>query len=117
MLRLVTLAGLLCASGSFVADAETAQSTENTARQDMYTCERGVEVPVAFIQNDGETVAIAHVDGKQIIMSQVQSGSGALYRSIDDTLPIEFFTKGKAGLFSYGFDGDSVTFLQDCVAS
>jgi membrane-bound inhibitor of C-type lysozyme len=45
-----------------------------------YLCERGVEVPVTYINADGmESVAVLNVEGGQITLMQEVSASGARY--------------------------------------
>jgi membrane-bound inhibitor of C-type lysozyme len=43
-----------------------------------YLCERGVEVPVTYV-NGAEAVAVLNVEGGQITLIQEISGSGARY--------------------------------------
>jgi membrane-bound inhibitor of C-type lysozyme len=45
-----------------------------------YLCERGVEVPVTYVNADGmESVAVLNVEGGQITLIQEVSASGARY--------------------------------------
>jgi membrane-bound inhibitor of C-type lysozyme len=45
-----------------------------------YLCERGVEVPVTYVNAEGaESVAVLNVEGGQITLIQEMSGSGARY--------------------------------------
>jgi membrane-bound inhibitor of C-type lysozyme len=45
-----------------------------------YLCERGVEVPVTYVNAEGEeSVAVLNVEGGQITLIQEVSGSGARY--------------------------------------
>lgn len=45
-----------------------------------YLCERGVEVPVTYVNAEGtESVVVLNVEGGQITLIQEMSGSGARY--------------------------------------
>jgi len=46
--------------------------------QTTYVCERGVEVPVVYI-NDGTPVAVIYVERRMVVLPQVTSASGARY--------------------------------------
>ncbi|MDO5613066.1 MAG: MliC family protein [Paracoccus sp. (in: a-proteobacteria)] len=86
--------------------------------QVTFTCERGVQVPVAYVTvPTGESFAVAHIDGQQIAMIQVVSGSGTRYRSVDEARPYELHAKGSDGMFFYGPDGDAADLLSDCTVS
>lgn len=83
----------------------------------MMTCERGIIVPVAYVSTAGGTgFAVMHLDGRQVAMHQVVSGSGVRYRSIDDAHPYELHSKGRDGIIAYGPDGDTELLLAECVA-
>ena len=83
----------------------------------VMTCERGVTVPVAYVSTPGGTgFAVMHLDGRQIAMHQVVSGSGVRYRSIDDAHPYELHSKGRDGIIAHGPDGEAEVLLDECVA-
>lgn len=94
-----------------------AQQADQALNSVVFTCERGVHVPVTFINApDAPGYAIAQIDGHQIAMAQVPSGSGIRYRAVNPDQPYEFHGKGNEGLFLYGPEDDAITLLGDCVA-
>lgn len=86
--------------------------------QVTFTCERGTVVAVAYVNNtpDANSFAVAQIDGHQIPMIQVRSGSGIRYRSVDPNRPYELHAKGDAGMIFYGPEPDPATILKDCKA-
>jgi membrane-bound inhibitor of C-type lysozyme len=67
--RIALLAGML-AAGPASAEVITVR----------YLCERGVEVPVTYVNADGaDSVAVLNVEGGQITLFREISGSGARY--------------------------------------
>ncbi|WP_065333617.1 MliC family protein [Tritonibacter mobilis] len=100
--------------------AETAVPADTTLStiQTEYTCERGVRVPVVFINTEaGESLAIVQLDGQQVVMTQVVSGSGMRYRSRDENQPYELHGKGNDALIAYGPEEDADLILRDCVSN
>lgn len=83
----------------------------------MFVCERGVEVPVVFVNPEGgESYAVAQIDGKLLGMRQVVSASGARYRSGDGADGYQLWTKGDTALISAGPDGDDAILFGNCKA-
>lgn len=111
MFRFAPCLALCLAGMPALAQSDAVQSV-------LYRCERGARVPVTFITPDAANpgFAVAQIDGQQIAMEQVTSGSGIRYRAIAADLPYEFHGKGSEAMFAYGPDGDSVTVLADCIA-
>ena len=67
-MRVLALVALMAAPAS--ADVITVR----------YLCERGVEVPVTYVNAEGaESVAVLNVEGGQITLIREVSGSGARY--------------------------------------
>ncbi|MDO5704701.1 MAG: MliC family protein [Paracoccus sp. (in: a-proteobacteria)] len=116
--RLVLIAALMAAS-PVLAQGQTNRPEDGAfISQVVFTCERDVQVPVAYVNvPTGESFAVAQIDGRQIAMIQVVSGSGIRYRSVDETRPYELHAKGHDGMFFYGPDGDAADLLSDCTAS
>lgn len=67
--------------------------------QMQYQCERGVSVPVTYVNTAiGGSYAILQVDGQQLLMENVVSASGARYASLDAKRgQYTWDTKGNAG--------------------
>ena len=85
--------------------------------QVVFTCERGVTVPVSYVSTpQGEGFAVVQIDGQQVAMIQAVSGSGIRYRSIDPERPYEMHGKGRDGLFGFGPEGQTEDLLTACVA-
>lgn len=45
----------------------------------LYHCERGVDVPAAYVNADDASLAIIHVEGNQVVLWQEISADGARY--------------------------------------
>lgn len=125
MTRLVTLIFGSAATGLVgAALAEAVAAMDVTALQPedgalisqvIYRCERGVRVPVAYIATpDGHGFAVAQIDGQQVAMLQVVSGSGIRYRSVDEARPYGLHSKGDQAMFFHGPDPDPADLLTDC---
>lgn len=109
MIRILTL---IAACAATMAAAEPDDLIAIT-----FVCERGVEVPVVFVNPEGgESYAVARIDDKLLGMRQVISASGARYRSGDGADAYQLWTKGETALISVGPDGQDVTLFQDCQA-
>lgn len=92
----------------------------NEVQQVHYQCERGVVVPVTYLNtSSGGSYAVLQVDGQQIPMEITISASGARYTSIDAERGYTWDTKGDSGSLYWQptdakEDSDSVTVLADC---
>ncbi len=63
-----------------------------------YLCERGVEVPVAYVNGDGSSVVTLTVDSRQISLYQEQSASGTRYSWPSDGSNYVWLTKGDTAM-------------------
>ncbi len=118
------LAALLVMATPALAEATPPDTPSNRPEdgsfisQVMFTCDRGVQIPVAYVNaSDGHSFAVIQIDGHQVAMVQVVSGSGIRYRSIDAARPYELHAKGHDGLFAYGPEADPQTLFTGCTAS
>lgn len=86
-----------------------------------YLCERGVTVPVTYINaGDFERVAVISVEGRQVAMRQFSSASGARYASFDEELGYRWWSKGDTAMLSFQAADDSmdeVFLFMRCVAN
>lgn len=109
MIRILILAA--CGAAT-MAVAQTGDLVSVT-----YVCERGVQVPVVFVNpGSGEAYAVARIDGKLLGMRQAVSASGARYRSGDGADAYQLWSKGDNALISFGADGQDKTLFGDCAA-
>lgn len=101
---------LCCAATMVVAQTDDTVSV-------TYVCERGVEVPVIYVNSATDTsYAVAQIDGKMVGMHIVISGSGARYRSGDGADAYQLWSKGDTALISYGPDGNDTPLFTECAA-
>ncbi len=99
-----------------VAVAAPARGETITA---TYLCERGVEIPATYVNAPGMTsVAVIHVEGRQITLEQERSGSGARYGWPSGGSGYIWWSKGDAAtlLWRDGASGDETPVYSDCVA-
>lgn len=91
-----------------------AETMFETAR---YTCERGVEVPVTYVNADDMSLAVLNVEGGQITLEVEQSASGARYGWPSDGSHYVWWTKGaEAALYWHDGETDEDAVLYaDCV--
>lgn len=95
----------------------------DSVQQVQYQCERGVAVPVTYLNTaSGGSYAVLQVDGQQVAMEIVVSASGARYASVDAERGYTWDTKGDSGsLYWQPADAvdntDSVTVLGECSSS
>jgi membrane-bound inhibitor of C-type lysozyme len=82
-----------------------------------YSCDRGVEVPVAYVDADGASVAILQVEGRQIALWQETAASGARYGWPSGGSNYVWWTKGDTAslLWKDGTAQTETVLLQDCV--
>lgn len=87
-------------------------------QQVLYQCERGVSLPVTYLNTaSGGAYAVLQVDGQQIPMSIAVSASGARYESIDEGRNYSWHTKSDSGVLSWQAAGDAsenVVVLKEC---
>ncbi len=85
-----------------------------------YTCERGVEVPVVYVNDEtGPGIAVLHVEGGMYNLQSEQSASGARYGYPSDGSHYVWWTKGETAtlLWHDGTDGSEETLLAECVVT
>jgi membrane-bound inhibitor of C-type lysozyme len=86
-------------------------------QQVLYQCERGVSIPVTYLNTVGGAYAVLQVDGQQIPMSIAVSASGARYVSIDEGRNYSWHTKNDNGVLSWqpvGKPSESVVLFKEC---
>ena len=65
-----------------------------------YLCDRGVEVPVTYVTGPDNSLAVLHVDGRQVTLRAEPSASGVRYSWPSDGSVYVWWTKGdEATLF------------------
>jgi len=88
-------------------------------QQVHYQCERGVSLPVTYLNTaSGGAYAVLQVDGQQIPMSIAVSASGARYVSIDEERNYSWHTKSDSGVLSWQPSDDprqDIVVLRTCV--
>ncbi|MFT0212471.1 MliC family protein [Pseudomonas sp. F1_0610] len=80
-------------------------------KQVVFKCDRAISLPVTFV-NDKQSFAVVTVDGRQLLLTESPSGSGAVYTSADKNLPYSLSTKNDNAFVNFG---DS-TILENCVS-
>jgi len=107
--RIVPLALVLSLPGMAWAE----DLTLNAA---TYRCERGVEIPVAYVSGGEDSVAVLTVEGRQIALYAEPSASGARYAWPSGGSGYVWWTKGDgASLFwKDGANESESPLLQDC---
>ncbi|NLJ12300.1 MAG: lysozyme inhibitor [Gammaproteobacteria bacterium] len=104
--------------GGYMAVAAEATENNDQIDQAIYQCERGVVVPVTYLNtSNGGSYAVVQVEGQQVAMNIEVSASGARYLSIDEKRPYSWHTKGSsATLFWQPADepDNSVILLSEC---
>ncbi len=107
MIRLVAVL-VLC---PLVAQAELSM---NTVR---YMCDRGVEVPVAYVSDGADAVAILTVEGRQVSLFSEPAESGARYGWPSDGSNYVWLTKGADATLNWkdGTNGTEAGLLTNCV--
>lgn len=96
--------------------APTLAVAELAAQNARYTCERGVQVPVVYV-NDAETsVAILTVEGNQILLYSEVSASGAKYGWPSDGSNYVWWSEGPKAMLLWrdGAANTETTLLADC---
>ena len=89
-------------SGVAVAALATTGAAETSLHTVTYVCERGVQVPVTFInQDEGPGYAVMVFEGKMIPMRIAPTGSGARYVALDEQDGYRLWTKGDEAMIGY----------------
>lgn len=73
-----------------------------------YTCDRGVAVPVVYVNADDTSLAVLQVEGRQILLYTEPSASGARYGWPSDGSSYIWWTKGDEATL-YWKDGGAGT--------
>ena len=83
-----------------------------------YTCERGVEVPVAYVTAGTASVVVLTVEGRQIALQQEVAASGTRYGWPSDGSHYVWWSKGDTAtlLWKDGETGTETPLLSDCKA-
>ncbi|HQU67694.1 MAG TPA: MliC family protein [Albidovulum sp.] len=83
-------------------------AAEFTTGGGTYLCDRGVEVPVAYVNADDGSVAVLHVEGRLITLLNEPAASGARYAWPSDGSGYVWWTKGDTATL-YWRDGETAT--------
>lgn len=113
MLRKMSVMSILLAGLSAPLMAQDANVIEA-----VYTCERGVDIPVSYINGD-TSVAVLWAEGQLITLERAESGSGARYMTAPNTSGYVWWSKGNTGKLDW-FDndiGEEVTLFAFCETS
>ncbi|MDM1708553.1 MliC family protein [Thiopseudomonas alkaliphila] len=97
----MVICGLPLLAAVSQATSNSAQAAQGDAMvQKIYQCERGLVLPVSYINTQsGGAFAVLQVEGRQIPMQITSSGSGARYLSINQELRYSWHTKGELGVY------------------
>lgn len=105
-------------SGAALAVLATAGAAETDLNTVTYTCERGVRVPVTFInQDEGPGYAVMMFEGKLIPMRLAPTGSGARYVALDEQDGYRLWTKSDEAMVGYlaaDHTASEQVFLKEC---
>lgn len=94
-----------------MARAEAQDSSFQTTR---YLCERGVEVPVTYVNAPDLSLAVLNVEGTQITLEIETSASGARYGWPSDGAHYIWWTKGETAFLMWSEGGEEKTILDGC---
>lgn len=82
-----------------------------------YLCDRGVEVPVSYVNAAEGSVAVLHVEGRLVTLPIAPSASGARYAWPSDGSGYVWWTKGEEATLYWhdgATSGEEVTLLSGC---
>ncbi|QUS35731.1 MliC family protein [Falsirhodobacter algicola] len=83
-----------------------------------YTCERGVTVPVTYVNTGDTALAVLNVEGRQVTLLAERAASGARYGWPSDGAHYVWWSKGDgAVLLWHGPDGTEDVLLASCTAT
>jgi membrane-bound inhibitor of C-type lysozyme len=105
-----------CAAAFALALAAQPVAAMPDVRTVTYTCERGVSVPVTYVNAAEGSVVVLSVEGRQITLFQTEAASGARYAWPSDGSGYVWWTKGDEAdlLWSGGASGQEMPLLSDC---
>jgi membrane-bound inhibitor of C-type lysozyme len=103
----------LLAAGVLAASAADAQLD---LKGGTYLCDRGVEVPVSYVNGADDSVAVLYLEGRLITLPVGPSGSGARYVWPSDGSGYVWWTKGDTAtlLWRDGATGTEETLYSGC---
>lgn len=109
MLKAVTFA--LCCTAGAASAAETISAT--------YLCDRGAQLSAVYVNDITPPLAIMMLEGRQVVMTNTISASGAFYQQFPEGEAGYFWrTKGSEGnLVWRAADGTETPLLNDCAAA
>ncbi|GGH25709.1 hypothetical protein GCM10010973_13030 [Cribrihabitans marinus] len=85
-----------------LAVAAPAAAQEPELVQVTYTCDRGVEVPVVFINTEtGPGQAVMQIEGKLVALRAAPTGSGVRYVAVDEQDSYRLYTKGDVAIIGH----------------
>lgn len=88
---------------------------EMAVQGQRYVCERGVDVPVIYATHADQGIAVLVVEGRQILLYQEISASGARYGWPSDGSNYIWRTKGETAVLLWKDEtGGETPVLSDC---
>lgn len=81
---------------------------ETQVQNGIYSCDRGVTVPVVYVNAEDVSLVVLNVDGSQILLYTEPSASGARYAWPSDGSGYVWWTKGDEATL-YWKDGEANT--------
>ncbi|MGK9086260.1 MliC family protein [Brucella intermedia] len=88
--------------------------------QKTYVCERGALVPVTYVNmDDGDSLAIAVLEGRQVVMTLAPSASGVRYVAINEQESYRWHSKGDKAVLSFmtaDHEAEEKPLLSECQA-
>jgi membrane-bound inhibitor of C-type lysozyme len=88
---------------------------EMTVQNQRYLCARGGEVPVVYVADPEQAIAVVAVDGGQFLLFQEESASGARYGWPSDGSHYVWWTKGDSATLLWRDEtGAETPILTDC---
>ena len=76
-----------------------------------YLCDRGVEIPATYVNAEDQSLAVIHVEGRQITLYNEVSASGARYGWPSDGAGYVWWTKGPEATLYWKEGGEEVPLL------
>ncbi len=111
-MRKLLIAAVLAACPAAVAAEVTVTSTH-------YVCERGVVVPVTYVNGTDPAMAFLVAEGKLVALREVPSASGAFYAAFDEQDGYRWRTKGEEAFLAWlaaDHTAEETVLLTDCLA-
>lgn len=105
---------IACIAAVALAPAAPAVAFEITATR--YACDRGVEVPAAYVNAPEGSAVVLHVDGRQIVLQGEPAASGARYAHPSGGSGYVWLSKGAEAvlLWKDGAAGTEAAILGGC---